>query len=69
LGLRDAALLERIREGTLYGKPIGGEEFLDRIEREFHVEARRRRPGRPRLDRKPSFSEVSAPTPAIQAAG
>lgn len=43
LGLRNAALLERIREGTRLGRPLGSEEFLERIESEFRVAARVRR--------------------------
>ena len=43
LGLRNAALLERIREGTRLGRPLGSEEFLERIEAEFRVATRVRR--------------------------
>ncbi len=49
LGLHDAALFERIREGTLTGRPIGSEDFLKRLELEFAVEARRKLPGRQAL--------------------
>ena len=40
LGLRNAALLERIREGTRLGRPLGSAEFLERIEAEFRVATR-----------------------------
>ncbi len=49
MGLHGAALFERIREGTLTGRPIGSEEFLKRLELEFAVEARRKLPGRQAL--------------------
>lgn len=42
LGLWDASLLERIREGTLTGRPVGGEDFLKRLELEFGLEAKRK---------------------------
>ena len=45
LGLHDAALADRIREATLTGRPLGSDEFLDRIEGELGRPARRLRPG------------------------
>jgi putative transposase len=47
LGLRDAALVERLREGTRAGRPMGSAEFLDRLENDFRVAARAGRRGRP----------------------
>jgi putative transposase len=44
LGLRDAMLLERIRDATLTGWPLGGDEFLDRLEC-LGFSARRGKPG------------------------
>lgn len=49
MGLRNAALFERIREATVSGRPAGGEAFLDRLEQEFRLPVRRRGRGRPSL--------------------
>jgi putative transposase len=48
LGVADHSLLERIREGTSRGWPLGDEAFLQQIERELGTRARRGKPGRPR---------------------
>ncbi len=42
LGLADAAMLQRIREATALGLPLGSEEWLRRVEEDFRIEARRR---------------------------
>jgi hypothetical protein len=47
IGLRDAAMEERIREATRRGFPLGGEEFVDRISRALGRDVRPRPPGRP----------------------
>ncbi len=49
LGLTDATLLERIREATLRGKPIGGPGFADDVQQEFRIRIPLDRPGRPQL--------------------
>lgn len=48
MGLANAAFLNRIREGTRKGLPIGSEDFLDLIEKEFQIQARAKPRGRPR---------------------
>ena len=57
LGLREAALEERIREATIRGWPLGSDEFCDRLESELGVKSR------PRPSRKPPKKEVSSVTP------
>lgn len=47
-GLRDAALLERIRDSTRCGKPIGDDQFTEKISRELNIDLRPRPKGRPR---------------------
>jgi len=47
MGLRDAAMEERIREATRRGFPLGGEEFVDRVSRALGRDVRPRPPGRP----------------------
>ncbi len=44
-GLRDANLLQRIREATTRGWPLGSEAFLDRLEAELGRPTRPRPPG------------------------
>jgi putative transposase len=44
-GLQSGELLLRIREATCSGWPLGDEAFLDRIETEFRVPARPKKPG------------------------
>ena len=46
LGLADAAMVQRIREATALGLPLGSEEWLRRIEEDLRIEARRKRAGR-----------------------
>ena len=46
LGLADAALIERVREATQCGLPLGSDEFLDWLAREHGVQVRKARPGR-----------------------
>jgi hypothetical protein len=41
-------MLERIREATLHGWPLGDDGFLEQIERDFDIRPRRGKPGRPR---------------------
>lgn len=45
MGLESAALLERIRQATLTGFPLGSDDFLDRLELQFQRPTRPRRPG------------------------
>jgi hypothetical protein len=40
-------MLERIREATAHGWPLGDDAFLKQIERDLHVQPRRGKPGRP----------------------
>ena len=47
IGLRDAALEERIREATRRGNPLGSDEFVDRASRSLGRDVRPRSPGRP----------------------
>ena len=56
LGIREAALQDRIRQATLSGWPLGGEEFCRRLETELGVQAR------PRSPRKPPTPEISSMT-------
>ena len=44
----DAALIDSIRYHTRTGRPLGDEDFLDRIESQLGYPVRRARPGRPR---------------------
>jgi putative transposase len=37
LGLRDAALLDRIREATRLGRPLGSDSFLEQLEARFQL--------------------------------
>jgi putative transposase len=48
LGVADHAMLERIREATLHGRPLGDDSFLQQIERDFNIRPRRGKLGRPR---------------------
>lgn len=48
LSLHDAALLERIRESTRRGRPIGDDDFEDRVARELNIDLKPRPKGRPR---------------------
>ena len=59
LGLADSLTIERIREATQKGWPLGDEAFLDRLASEFGVNPRRRHPGRPRVERKAAGSVTS----------
>jgi putative transposase len=53
LGLREAALEDRIREATLGGWPLGSDKFCQQVEQEFGVQAQ------PRTGRKPVTRELS----------
>ncbi|MFN0165476.1 MAG: hypothetical protein ACKV22_03510 [Bryobacteraceae bacterium] len=53
LALEEAGLLERFRESTLSGRPLGDPEFVERLEREYRVRPVGRRPGRPRKRQAP----------------
>ena len=57
LGIADHAMLERIREATLHGWPLGDDAFLQQIERRFDLQPRRGKPGRPR---KPVEGQMAA---------
>ena len=59
LGLADSLMLERIRESTQKGWPLGDEAFLKRLETEFGVNPRPRKLGRPRMQRKAMGSAAS----------
>ena len=48
LGLRDAALAERIREATVTGRPLGDEDFLERLQANCEAKVRGGKAGRPR---------------------
>ena len=56
IGLRDAAMEERIREATRRGFPLGGDEFVDRISRALGRDVRPRPPGRPTKPADAAFS-------------
>jgi hypothetical protein len=60
LGLDNAALFDRIRDATLAGRPLGSDEFLERLEREFSCQAHRNPPGRPR--KPPTHTESASST-------
>jgi len=45
LGLADAQTVERLREATRSGWPLGSDEFLDRLERDLHAKVRKAKPG------------------------
>jgi putative transposase len=57
LGVADHSVIERIREATANGWPLGNDEFLQRIEGEFQIQPRRGKAGRPR---KPAQVATSA---------
>ncbi len=44
----DAALADRVREATRLGRPLGGAEFVERLERQLGRVLRRKTPGRRR---------------------
>ena len=44
-GIAEAVMLERIREATLKGLPLGSPEFLERVESEYGVRVRPSKPG------------------------
>jgi putative transposase len=67
LGLADAMLVERIREGTRFGWPLGSDSFLDEIEQLHGLRTRRSRPGRKPAQRSDSVSMVSASSGASAA--
>lgn len=46
-GLQDASLLQRIREATRHGRPIGDESFTEKIGRELNLDMHPRPKGRP----------------------
>jgi len=51
LGLLEAAFEERICEATRAGRPLGGEEFVERLERDLGRTLREGKPGRrPKVD-------------------
>ena len=56
IGLRDAALVDRIREATVRGWPLGNDEFLNRLESQLDVPVRPSPGGRPK---KPAASHGS----------
>ena len=56
IGLRDASLLERIRQSTRVGRPAASEIFLSELERTLDRNLRAKNIGRPR---KSASSEVS----------
>jgi REP-associated tyrosine transposase len=49
-GINDATLLERIRDATRRGRPLGSEDFVVRVEEITGRKIRPRKPGRPRLE-------------------
>ena len=65
-GLADGLLLERIREATGKGWPLGSDDFLDRLERDFGAHARPSKPGPRSVAGKPikSAASISAPRAA-----
>ncbi len=69
-GLADGLLLARIREATAKGWPLGNDEFLDRLERDFGLRARPAKPGpRPATQRRPPVSTTSSEPRKARAAG
>ncbi len=59
-GLHDGLLLARIHDSSEKGWPIGDEEFLDRLERDYGVRARPAKPGPKRsTKRKPPTATTS----------
>jgi len=60
-GLADAALEERIREATGKGWPMGGQEFVSRIEADLHRPAQPMRPGPRREQGKSRTCDVLQP--------
>lgn len=48
LRFADHDILERIREATIQGWPLGDDAFLQQIQRRFDIQPRRGKPGRPR---------------------
>ncbi len=59
LGLADAILVERIREATRFGWPLGSESFLDELEQTHGRQVRRSRPGPKSARQSRSASETS----------
>ena len=69
-GLADGLLLERIREATRKGWPLGEDTFLDHLEHDLGVRARPAPRGRPRLMKKPPApSTTSAASMTSKATG
>jgi putative transposase len=52
-GIADADLLQRIRESTRTGRPLGSEDFVVNLEEAIGREIRRRKPGRRPLESVP----------------
>jgi putative transposase len=53
-GLRDGALVQRIRDATLRGWPLGSDDFCVRLESELGLPVRPRTPRKPPKDAEPS---------------
>jgi hypothetical protein len=50
--VQDAASARQLRQATMCGRPLGGSEFVDRIERELDRRLKPQPVGRPRRDAK-----------------
>ena len=65
-GIAEAAMLERIREATLKGLPLGSPAFLERVESEYGVRVRPGKPGPKPAMRKAVASETYVDPLAIR---
>ena len=68
LGLADATFLERVREATRHGWPLGSDPFLDQLEREHGTPVRRSRPGPKPMAQTPIDSITSEEPTSLTAA-
>jgi hypothetical protein len=41
MGLADAMMIERIRQATRDGRPLGSDEFLEHLQQQFGVKTRK----------------------------
>ncbi len=61
VGLAEEALAERLREATIRGQPLGGEEFVSELEQKARRRIRPLPPGRPRKKREVNGTSCGPP--------